>query len=90
VTDRSAIDAYLGTVRGRRIAVGDAVPAGAFAQADSLIEHGEPAEGVLYIAWVLHKSQVAVRRWMNEAIVDLAADLVHPSLLPPRLPEEAD
>jgi len=39
---------------------------------------------------VLHKSQVAVRRWMNEAIVDLAADLVNPSLLPPRLPEEAD
>jgi len=90
VNDRSALEAYLGRVRALRIAVDGELPSEAFAQVDSLIEHGEPAEGVCSLAWALHAAQVAVPPWVNEAIRELTQGMIDPKHLPPRLPEIAD
>jgi hypothetical protein len=92
VNDWSPQDAYLGKVRGLRIAVGDGcdgLPSEAWANVDSLIEHGEPAEGVCSLAWALHRAHVAVPGWVNEAIRDLTDGLVDPAHMPPGLPEIA-
>ena len=53
VNDWSEQEAYLGKVRGLRISVSVALPAEALTEVDSLIEHGEPAEGVGSLAWAL-------------------------------------
>jgi hypothetical protein len=87
VNDHSAQDAYLGRVHGLRIAVCGDVSAESLAQVDSLIEHGEPAEGVCSLAWALHNAQVAVPAWVNETIRDLTEGMVDPVHMPPRLPE---
>ena len=60
VNDGSAAEAYLGRVRGLRMLVGDDLPATALAEVDSLIEHGEPAEGVCSLAWALHNAHITV------------------------------
>lgn len=87
VPDYSAMEEYLGRVQGLRITVGDFLPAEALTDADSLIDHGEPAEGVCYLAWALHKAHVEVPAWVNEAIQDLTQGMVDPAHMPPRLPE---
>jgi hypothetical protein len=46
---------------------------------DSLIERGEPAEGVCSLAWPLHNRHVAVRGRVNVAIRDLTHCLVDPA-----------
>jgi hypothetical protein len=83
VSDTSAQDRYLGRVNGLRIALADMLPPGAFAQADSLIEHGEPAEGVCYLAWALHNAGVQGPGWVVRDVQDLTEGLVEPEHLPP-------
>jgi hypothetical protein len=73
-----------------RIALSKDLPAEDFAEVDSFIEHGEPAEGVCSLAWALHNAHVAVPGWVNNAIRDLTDGLVDPAHMPPRLPEIAD
>ena len=69
------------------MAVGDYLPADALTDVDSLIDHGEPAEGVCALAWALHNAQVEVPAWVNEAIRDLTYGLVVPDHMPPLTPE---
>jgi hypothetical protein len=45
VGDTSAQDRYPGQVNGVRIALADVLPPDAFKEGDSLVQHGEPAEG---------------------------------------------
>ena len=77
------MEAYLGRVHGLRIALADLLPSGAFAQADSLIEHGEPAEGVCYLGWALHNAGVQAPDWAVRDVQELTAGLVDPEDLPP-------
>ena len=81
------MEAYLGRVRGLRITAEDYLPLDALTEADSLIEHGEPAEGVCSLAWALHKAQVDPPDWMYEAIRDLTRGIVDPGHMPPGLAE---
>ena len=83
VGDTSAQDRYLGRVNGLRIALAAVLPREAFAQADSLIEHGEPAEGVCYLAWALHNAGVQGPDWAIRDVQELTEDLVDPQDLPP-------
>lgn len=84
VSDTSAQDRYVGRVEGLRIALADLLPADAFAQADSLIEHGEPAEGVCYLAWTLHNADVQIPGWAIRDVQDLTEGLVEREHLPPK------
>ena len=79
----SAEDRYWGRVHGLRIALAGALPPDAFVQADSLIEHGEPAEGVCYIAWALHNAGVTGPEWAIQEVQELTEGLVAPEHLPP-------
>ena len=79
----SAQDRYLGRVNGLRIALADVLPPDAFEQADSLIEHGEPAEGVCYMAWALHRAGVDGPAWAIRDVQELTEGLVAPEDLPP-------
>jgi len=90
MNDRSAQDAYLGRVQGLRIAMGDYVSAESLTQVDSLIDHGEPAEGVCSLAWALYNAQVAAPGWVNDDIRDLTDGIVDREHLPPPLPEIRD
>lgn len=83
MSDSSAPDRYLGRVHGLRIALADVLPPDAFEQADSLIEHGEPAEGVCYLAWALHNAGVLGPDWAVRAVQELTEGLVEPEDLPP-------
>lgn len=83
VSDTSAQDRYLGRVHGLRIALADVLPSDAFAQADSLIQHGEPAEGVCYLAWALHNAGVEPPPWTVRDVQELTKGLVEPEHLPP-------
>lgn len=78
------MDEYLGRVRGVRVAVSDFVPSERLVNVDSLIDHGEPAEGMCSPAWVLHDDGVAVPAWIWDAIRDLTDGLVAPEHMPPR------
>lgn len=81
--DSSAQDRYLGRVNGLRIALANVLPPDAFEQADSLIEHGEPAEGVCYLAWALHNAGVQGLDWAVRDVQELTDGLVEPDDLPP-------
>ena len=83
VGDTSARDRYLGRVNGLRIALAEALPPDAFGQADSLIEDGEPADGVCYLAWALHNAGVEVPDWAIRDVQELTEGLVEPEHLPP-------
>ena len=85
VPDHSAMEDYLGWVHGLRMAAGELLPAEALTNVDSLIEHGEPAEGVCSLAWALYNADIAIPRWVNEAIRDLANELIDPAHMPPPL-----
>ena len=84
MSDTSAQDRYLGRVEALRIALAELLPSDAFAQADSLIEHGEPAEGVCYLAWALHNAGVRVPEWAIQDVQDLTEGWVEPEDLPSR------
>lgn len=84
MSDTSAQDRYMGRVEGLRIALADLLPADAFVQADSLIEHGEPAEGVCYLAWALHNADVQIPDWAIRDVQDLTDGLVEREHLPPK------
>jgi len=90
MSDRSSQDAYLGRVRGLRIAVDGDLSTEGLTEVDGLIDHGEPAEGVCSLAWALYNARVAVPGWVNRAIRDLTDGMIEPEHLPPRLPEIAE
>ena len=77
------MERYLGRVNGLRIALAGVLPSEAFAQADSLIEHGEPAEGVCYLAWALHNAGVEGPDWAIRDVQELTEGVVEPEHLPP-------
>jgi hypothetical protein len=47
-----------------------------------LVDHGEPAEGMLSLAWIIVKEGVQVPRDLIQAIREHAAGLVDDELLP--------
>jgi hypothetical protein len=82
-----AMDAYLGRLRALFIAVKETVPAEQLTQAHSWIEHGEPAEGMLYLAWAITSGDHRVPRWVVDGIRESTAALVPPEQLPADLYE---
>lgn len=58
------------------------VPAIDLADARSLLDHGEPAEGVSILAWVLAQQGVEITSEMATTVRRLTADLIDPQDLP--------
>jgi len=81
------MEEYLGRVRGLRITAEEYLPPDALTEVDTLIEHGEPAEGVCSLAWALHNAEVAPPDWMLQAIQDLTRGIVDRVHMPPSPPE---
>jgi hypothetical protein len=79
------MERWLGKVRGVLIALTDFVPAKALSQASELIDHGEPAEGLVQMAWVIVSREVRVPSWIIDAIYELGEQINDPDHLPPNL-----
>jgi hypothetical protein len=76
------MDEYLGRVQGLLIAVSGLVPAGEMSNAQSLVDHGEPAEGLVQLAWVITNGGHTVPRWVVDGIREMTAELVPEDYLP--------
>lgn len=88
--NRAAIEAYLGRVNAVLIDLTGVVPAGTLNQAQHLIDSGEPAEGLLGLAWAIADGGYRVPRSAVEDIRALTVDLVPEDSLPPDLDELID
>lgn len=58
------------------------VPGIDLADARSLLDHGEPAEGLSILAWVLAQQEVAITDEMAAKVRRLTAELIDPQDLP--------
>ncbi|MAY94958.1 MAG: hypothetical protein CMH84_00245 [Nocardioides sp.] len=58
------------------------VPAIDLADARSLLDHGEPAEGVSILAWVLAEQGITITNEMAAKVRRLTAELIDPQDLP--------
>lgn len=85
----SEMEDYLGRVRAVLMSLQGVVSAEGLAEADHLIDHGEPAEGLQTLAWVIVDEDKRVPIATLSAIRELAAGLVDESHWPPNLDEHA-
>ncbi len=83
----SRLDEYLGRVQATVWLASDYVSAGGLNEAQRLIDHGEPAEGIAVLAWVIVNEDVQVPARVIRDIRELSADLVEAEDLPPGLDE---
>ena len=81
----AAMERWLGKMRGVLIALTDFVPSEALTVPSRLIDHGEAADGLVEMAWVITNHDVRVRSWIIEAIYKLGGQINDPDHLPPNL-----
>jgi hypothetical protein len=85
VTERpsvSAMEEYLGRVRAVVIAASDYLPPESVEDAVSMVEHGEPPEALIQLAWAIVAEGAHVPGWIIDAIYDLGASINDPDHLP--------
>ncbi|HET8984071.1 MAG TPA: hypothetical protein VFN47_15370 [Pedococcus sp.] len=82
MTDRAAMEAYLRRCLDFFDEVRGLVPDLDLRDAESLLEHGEPAEGVSNLAWALASSDKEVPPHLGETIRQLTAELIPEDELP--------
>ena len=82
MTDRAATDAYLRRCLDFFEEVRGLVPSLDLRDAESLLQHGEPAEGVSNIAWALASSNKEVPPHLGETIRELTEELIPEDELP--------
>src|SRR3954454_564468 len=68
----SSMEAYLGRAQGLVISLTGIVSASALDRAQHLIDHGEPAEGMVSLAWAIVNEDRLVPSECVDAISDLA------------------
>ena len=78
----AAMEAYLRRCLDFFEAVRGLVPDLDLRDAESLLQHGEPAEGVSNLAWALDSSGREVPTHLGETIRQLTAELIPDSELP--------
>ena len=76
---------YLEAVRAVAGQASDYLPEERLANVRSLIEHGEPAEGLCSLAWVIVTDGVLVPRNVITAIRDFTDGIVEQEFMPPNL-----
>lgn len=80
---------YLGAVRAVAWRAADHLPAERLANVDRLIEHGEPAEGLCSLAWVIVSDRVQVPMSLIIAIREYTAELIDDESMPSNLDDYA-
>jgi hypothetical protein len=81
----SNLDAYLGRTRGLFISLADRLTQSERYAVDDLIEHGEPAEGMRALAWIIVENQMRVPASVASALRELTAGLIDDEDMPPGL-----
>jgi hypothetical protein len=80
---RFAMEEWLGRLEAVVIQHQDRLSAEELERVVRLVDHGEPAEGLLALAWILHRTQDQTPATDRRRIRDLAGDLVPDDLWPP-------
>lgn len=85
----SSLDDYLGRVRATLWLAADYVSAPGLAEAQQLVDHGEPAEGMCVLAWVIVSEDVRVPASLIRDIRSLSEELVPVEQMPAALDDHA-
>lgn len=85
----SSLDDYFGRVRAAVWVASEYVSTTGLAEARRLVEHGEPAEGMCILAWVIVNEDVRVPASLIRDIRVLSEELVPVEQMPPDLDEHA-
>jgi hypothetical protein len=72
----------IGRVQALLVAVSDIVPAADLGNARTLVDDGEPAEGMVQLAWAIRIGGHTVPRWVVDGIREMTAELVSEEYLP--------
>jgi hypothetical protein len=81
----SDLDAYLGRTRGLFISLADRLTQSERFTVDDLIEHGEPAEGMRALAWIIVENKMRVPASVVSTLRELTAGLIDDADMPPGL-----
>lgn len=73
---------YLGRVRATAWHAADYLPAGRMTEVHRLIDHGEPAEGLCSLAWVIVGEQIQVPGSIVDAIYEYTAGFIDEEFMP--------
>jgi hypothetical protein len=79
------MERFLGRCMGLVIRLQGVVPTSSLDEAQHLMEHGEPAEGVRTIAWGIVENGLRVPAEVVRDIRDLTAELIADDDMPPNL-----
>lgn len=79
------MDDFHGEVRGLIISLGDHLSSEECAEAEHLLDHGEPGEALRALAWMIVEEEKRVPARQIDAIERLADGLVAPEDMPPDL-----
>ena len=74
--------AYLRRIDAVLLALKDQLSPAEVAEVRHLIDHGEPAEGMCALAWIIHDGQKAVSPELKQVIRDLVSGLVDDEYMP--------
>lgn len=85
---RFAMDEWLGRVEAAVVAQQERLSSDELQRVVHLVDHGEPAEGLLALAWILHDKAAATPASVRGHVTALAGDLVDEGLWPPGWPPE--
>lgn len=85
---RFAMEEWLGRVQAAVIEQQEHLSSGELQEVVHLIDHGEPAEGLLALAWILYNKKAVTPARIRGHVMDLAGDLVEERLWPPGWPPE--
>jgi hypothetical protein len=83
----SEFDAYVGRVRGLLISIADRLTPRECGEVEHLIEHGEPAEAMRALAWIVVERRLKVPAKTVAELRDLTAGLIEDEHMPPDLDE---
>ena len=89
MVDSGAMERYLGRCNAVLINLTEMVSSEGLAEAQHLIDHGEPAEGLCSLAWYLSEHGVRVPAAQIATIRELTAEFVLPEHMPPNLDDLA-
>ena|SRR6202035_1769452 len=81
----SDLEDYLGRVRGVLISLANRLTPGEQKEVDNIIEHGEPAEAMRALAWIIVDNSMTVPAETIIALRDLASGLIDEKDMPPDL-----